>query len=78
MRRGSATSKAWWESHGRSDPSSAIATAVPKLDPDRVTERLSGNSNFLSISYTIVAESSEQIVALVNDLKATEGVLTIL
>jgi putative lipoic acid-binding regulatory protein len=51
---------------------------APKLDPDRVTERLSENSNFLSISYTIVAESSEQVVALVNDLKATEGVLTIL
>jgi uncharacterized protein len=51
---------------------------APKLDADRVTERLSENSNFLSISYTIVAESSEQVIALVNDLKATEGVLTIL
>jgi putative lipoic acid-binding regulatory protein len=51
---------------------------APKLDPDRVTERLSENGNFLSISYMIVAESSEQVIALVNDLKATEGVLTIL
>jgi putative lipoic acid-binding regulatory protein len=51
---------------------------APTLDPDRVTERLSENSNFLSISYIIVAESSDQVVALVNDLKATEGVLTIL
>jgi uncharacterized protein len=51
---------------------------APKLDADRVTERLSENGNFLSISYTIVAESSEQVVALVNDLKATEGVLTII
>jgi len=51
---------------------------APKLDPDRVTERLSENGNFLSISYTIVAESNEQVIALVNDLKATEGVLTIL
>jgi uncharacterized protein len=51
---------------------------APKLDTDRVTERLSENGNFLSISYTIVAESSEQVVALVNDLKATEGVLTII
>ena len=51
---------------------------APKLDPHRVTERLSENRNFLSISYTIVAESSEQVVALVNDLKATEGVLTII
>jgi len=51
---------------------------APSLDPDRVTERLSENGNFLSISYMLVAESGEQIIALVNDLKATEGVLTIL
>jgi uncharacterized protein len=51
---------------------------APKLDPDRVTERLSENGNFLSISYMIVAESNEQVIALVNGLKATEGVLTIL
>jgi putative lipoic acid-binding regulatory protein len=51
---------------------------APKLDPDRVSERLSENGNFLSISYTIVAESNEQVIALVNDLKATEGVLSLL
>ena len=32
-------------------------------------ERLSENGNFLSISYTIVAESREQVVALANDLR---------
>jgi putative lipoic acid-binding regulatory protein len=51
---------------------------VPLLDADQVTERLSENANFLSISYMIVAESREQIVALVTDLKATDGVLMIL
>lgn len=51
---------------------------APELDPERLTERLSENGNFLSISYAIVAQSSEQVIALVNDLKATEGVLTIL
>jgi putative lipoic acid-binding regulatory protein len=51
---------------------------APSLDPDRVTERLSENGNFLSISYMIVAESREQIVALVTDLKAAEGVLMII
>jgi putative lipoic acid-binding regulatory protein len=56
----------------------AMLRHAPKLDVDRVTERLSENGNFLSISYMIVAESSEQVIALVNDLKATEGVLTIL
>jgi putative lipoic acid-binding regulatory protein len=51
---------------------------APNLDPDRVSERLSENGNFLSISYTIVAESREQVVALATDLKAGEGVLMIL
>jgi uncharacterized protein len=51
---------------------------VPGLSSDRVTERLSENGNFLSISYVIRAESREQVIALVNDLKACEGVLTIL
>ena len=51
---------------------------APNLDPDRVSERLSENGNFLSISYTIVAESREQVVALATDLKACEGVLMIL
>jgi putative lipoic acid-binding regulatory protein len=51
---------------------------VPNVDPDRITERLSENGNFLSISYTLVAESREQIIALANDLKAIDGVLMIL
>jgi uncharacterized protein len=51
---------------------------APKLDTDRMSERLSENGNFLSISYVIVAESNEHVIALVNDLKATEGVLTII
>jgi len=51
---------------------------VPGLDRSKVSERLSENGNFLSISYPVVAESSEQVVALVNELKACEGVLTIL
>jgi len=51
---------------------------VPQLDPDRVSERLSEEGKYLSITYTIVAESREQIVALVNDLKATDGVMMII
>ena len=51
---------------------------APHLDTARMSERLSENGNFLSISYVIVAESSEQVIGLVNDLKSTEGVLTIL
>jgi putative lipoic acid-binding regulatory protein len=51
---------------------------APNLDPDQVSERLSENGNFLSISYTIVAESREQVVALATDLKACDGVLMII
>ena len=51
---------------------------APTLDPDQVTERLSENGNFLSISYMIRAESREQIIALATDLKAAEGVLMII
>jgi uncharacterized protein len=51
---------------------------APTLDTGQVSERLSENGNFLSISYTIRAESREQIVALATDLKACEGVLMII
>ena len=51
---------------------------VPNVEIDLITERLSGNGNFLSISYMIVAESREQVVALAKDLTAAEGVLMVL
>jgi uncharacterized protein len=51
---------------------------APNVETDRITERLSENGNFVSISYTIVAESREQVIALARDLKAAEGVLMIL
>ena len=51
---------------------------VPGHDPDQVSERLSENGTYLSISYNIRAESREQVVALANDLKACEGVLMII
>ncbi|HKT72466.1 MAG TPA: DUF493 domain-containing protein [Steroidobacteraceae bacterium] len=52
-----------------------ILRHVPDLDPQRVSERLSENGNFLSISYRIHARSREQMTALANDLRACEGVL---
>jgi hypothetical protein len=51
---------------------------APLLEPERVTERLSENGNFLSISYRIRAESREQVEALATDLKSCEGVLTLI
>lgn len=51
---------------------------APLTDPERVSERLSENGNFLSISYLIRAESREQVEALATDLKSCEGVLTLI
>ena len=51
---------------------------APSLGPDQVSERLSENGNFLSISYMLRAESRAQVVALATELKACEGVLMII
>ena len=51
---------------------------VPDVETDRISERLSENGNFLSISYTIVARSREQVIALAKDLTSAEGVLMVI
>lgn len=51
---------------------------VPDLDPARISERLSGNGNFQSISYTIRAVSAAQVEALAIDLKACPDVLIVI
>jgi putative lipoic acid-binding regulatory protein len=55
-----------------------VVRHVPNVETDRITERLSENGNFLSISYAIRAESREQIEGLVKDLTTAEGVLMVL
>jgi uncharacterized protein len=51
---------------------------VPDLDLARISERLSGNGNFQSISYIIRAVSAAQVEALAIDLKACPEVLIVL
>ena len=51
---------------------------VPNVETDRISERLSENGNFLSITYSIVAESREQVIALAKDLTSTDGVLMVI
>jgi putative lipoic acid-binding regulatory protein len=51
---------------------------VPNVETDRISERLSENGNFLSISYMIRAESREQIVALAKELTSADGVLMVI
>ena len=51
-----------------------VVRHVPNVEIDRITERLSENGNFLSISYVIVAESREQVIALAHSgRRGTEG-----
>ncbi len=51
---------------------------VPDTPSDRVTERLSENGNFISVSYNLHVHSREQVVALVNELTACELVMMVL
>jgi putative lipoic acid-binding regulatory protein len=51
---------------------------VPALEASHVTEHLSKNGNYLSISYAIRAESREQMTALGANLTACEGVLLVI
>lgn len=62
----------------RSRIDAIFSAHVPDLDPSRTSERLSGNGNFLSISYTIRAVSAAQVEALATDLKACPDVLIVL
>lgn len=55
-----------------------VVKHVPNVETDRISERLSENGNFLSISYMIRAESREQVEALARDLTSAEGVLMVL
>jgi hypothetical protein len=55
-----------------------VSRHVPTIEPERVTERLSENGNFLSITYNIRAESREQVVALATDLKSCDGVMMLI
>ena len=51
---------------------------APALEAERVSERLSSSGNFLSISYTIFAESREQVEALTAELKACDEVMMLI
>jgi len=46
---------------------------APALGPQRLSERLSANGNFLSISYQLRAESRAQIEALVGERRAARA-----
>ena len=51
---------------------------VPDLDETQISERASKEAHFLSITYTINAQSREQIVALANALQASKDVIMLI
>lgn len=51
---------------------------VPALEASHVTEHLSKNGNYLSISYAIRAESREQVTQLAADLTGCPEVLLVI
>jgi uncharacterized protein len=51
---------------------------VPDLDESQITERESNQQHFLSITYTINAQSREQIIALANALQASKDVIMLI
>ena len=51
---------------------------VPDLDESQISERASKEQHFLSITYTINAQSREQVVALANALQASKDVIMLI
>lgn len=62
----------------RAEIDAILRRHAPDLDAARTSERYSENGNYLSISYTIVAQSAEQVTALAAELAAQPDVLFVI
>jgi hypothetical protein len=51
---------------------------VPDLTEDQITERASTQQHFIAITYTIIAQSKEQVVALATALKTNKDVIMLI
>lgn len=51
---------------------------APDLEPSRMSERLSEKGNFVAVTYMIVAQSRDQVTALVTELAACELVTMVI
>jgi putative lipoic acid-binding regulatory protein len=69
---------------GRSDPAlrvridAVVLRHAPDTAAERISERASGAGNFVSITYVIIARNREQVVALVEELASSEGVVMVI
>jgi putative lipoic acid-binding regulatory protein len=55
-----------------------VRAHVPDLTDDQVSERASNQQHFIAITYTINAQSKEQVVALANALQANKDVIMLI
>lgn len=62
----------------RSRIDAIVQTHAPDVDQTRTVERPSGNGKFIAISYIVVARSREQVIALVTELAACDGVVMVI
>ena len=62
----------------RVDIDSIVRRFAPDLTDAQIKERESTQHHFLSITYTITAQSKEQIVGLAHALKAAKGVIMLI
>ena len=62
----------------RANIDAIVRQHVPELTDEQVTERASNQKHFVSITYTIIAQSREQVVALANALQASKDVIMLI
>jgi uncharacterized protein len=62
----------------RADIDSIVRQHAPDLTEAQIKERESNQHHFLSITYTINAQSKEQVVGLANALQAAKGVIMLI
>jgi uncharacterized protein len=62
----------------RADVDAVVRAHAPDLSEDQISERDSNQQHFFAITYTINAQSKEQVVALANALQGLKGVLMLI
>ncbi|HUQ11241.1 MAG TPA: DUF493 domain-containing protein [Steroidobacteraceae bacterium] len=62
----------------RANIDAIVRQHVPDLTEEQISERASKEQHFLAITYTINAQSKEQIVALANALQASKDVIMLI
>ena len=62
----------------RANIDAIVRQHVPDLEESQIKERASTQQHFLAITYTINAQSKEQVVALANELQASKDVIMLI